>query len=729
MVELSSHGVGRRTFLQAAATATGGMAIAFSLGGQSAGKAPARIALELDPKPPKAGASEVNAWVVIEPDGAITLRLAHAEMGQGIYTALPMILAEELECDWSKVKVEAASANRNLTDKAYGDMSTHGSAAVRGTHGALQKAGASARARLVAAAARRWNVDPASCVAADSRVRHTGSQRTLTYGELAAEAAKITLDKEPAIKTPDQFKLLGQSIPRLETRAKITGAAQYGIDVRLPGMVYAAVRMAPRTGDTLESFDDSKALKSRGIVAVLPAPDGVAVVADSFWRAKRVAADLPVVWKPGPGAGTDSAQFKADYVKAATDAPMVVAYDAGGAADLLAAKTTLDEIYEVPYLAHATMEPLNCTAHVQADRVDVWIGTQFPDNVMQVAAKICGLKPEQVFIHHCFMGGGFGRRMVNDELPQAVAISKALGRPVKLVWTRENDMRHGRHRPQSAVRMRALLGEDGLPKAVAARSAVDSLLVSTGLGQLHNGLDGWVCDGLISSPYGKPPALKVEGLVKATHVPVMWWRGTSASIHCFVTESFTDELAHAANIDPYEYRRRRLKSNPQALAVLDEAARRADWGAPLPAGSGRGIAFSDGLSSYIAQVAEVSVGKDGALKVDRVVVAYDLGNVVHPRLVEMQLEGGTIFGLTAALFGEITVKDGEVEQGNFDTYRMIRMAECPRIECYPKLSGGTKWGGAGETAVPPIAAALANAVFAATGKRVRSLPFSKATLV
>jgi isoquinoline 1-oxidoreductase beta subunit len=729
MVDLSPQSFGRRQFLQAAATATGGMAIAFSLAGRSAGQTPARMQLELDPTPLKAGATEVNAWVVIEPDGAIILRMAHAEMGQGIYTALPMILAEELECDWSKVKVEAASANRNMTDKAYGDMSTHGSSSVSLTHGMLQQAGASARARLVAAAAQRWKVDPATCVAADSRVRQTGSRRVLSYGELAGEAAKIKLDKEPAIKTPDQFKLLGKSIPRLEARAKITGAAQYGIDVRLPGMVYAAVCMPPRWGDTFVSFDGSKALKLRGVLAVLPTPDGVAVVADSFWRAKQAAADLPVVWKPGPGAGTTSAQFKADYVKAATDAPMLVAFDAGGAADILANKTTLDEMYEVPYLAHAAMEPLNCTVHVQADRVDVWIGTQFPDNVMRVAAKMTGLKPEQVFIHHCFLGGGFGRRMVNDELPQAVALSKALGRPVKLVWTREDDMRRGRYRPQSAVRMRALLGDDGLPKAVAARSAVNSLLVSTGLGQLRNGLEPWICAGLIDGPYGKPPALKVEGLVKATHVPVMWWRGTSASIHCFVTETFTDELAYAAKIDPYEYRRRLLTSNPKALAVLDEAATRAGWGSPLPPGSGRGIAFSDGLNSFIAEVAEVTVGKDGALRVDRVVVAYDLGHVVHPRMVEMQLEGGVVFGLTAALYGEITVKDGEVEQGNFDTYRMIRMADCPRIECYPKLSGGTKWGGAGETGVPPIAAAVGNAVFAATGKRVRSLPFSTATLV
>ena len=719
----------RREFLAAAATAAGGLAIGFSFaGGIEAKETGPGTAFPWD-TPLAAGAKEVNAWVVVEPDGAIILRLTKSEMGQGIYTTVPMILAEELECDWRNVKVEYASANRNMREKnVYGDMSTHGSATVRTIRVPLQQVAASARVRLVAAAAHRWNVDPSSCVAESGRVHHKATRRSLSYGEVAGEAASISLDQEPAIKS-GPFKIMGNSLPRLETRSKVIGAAQYGIDVRVPDMVYAAVRMAPVFGAGVASYDEAAVVKRRGIIAVVPLPDGVAVVADSFWRAKQAAADLPITWKPSPADETNTKQFSLDYVAAAMEGPMSLAHDSGGADAILAAGTTLDAVYEVPNLAHAAMEPLNCTAYVQADRVDVWVGTQFPENCLRQAARVSGLKPEQAFVHNCFLGGGFGRRMLNDEVPQAVAISKAVGKPVKLVWTRENDMRQGRHRPQSAVRIRAALGEDGLPKAVAARSAVGSLLVSTGFGGLRNGLEPWICDGLVAWPYDNTPALKVEGLAKNTHVPVMWWRSTSSSIHIFVVETYMDELAHAAKVDPYQYRRGLLQSKPANLAVLDEAARRGHWGDPLPAGSGRGIAFFDGLGSTVAQVAEVTVGKDGAVTVDRLVLAYDLGNVVHPDLVRRQLEGGIIFGLAAALYGEITIKDGQVVQGNFDDYRMVRMGDCPPIECYPMLSGGSKWGGVGEVGVPAVAPAIGNAIFAATGKRVRSLPFKSANLV
>ena len=729
MGEVLLRDMNRRRFLSVAATAGGGMMIGFSMGGGA--KQPHAVAATTAwDKPAPAGANEINAWIVIEPDDTVLLRVARSEMGQGIFTTLPMFLAEELECDWSKVVVENASVGRNLREHGpYGRMMTTGSASVSTTHRALQAAGANARVRLVVAAAKRWNVDPATCVAEASRVHHTASKRSFSYGELAAEAALVKLDKEPTIKTPEEYKLLGKSLPRLDTPAKVVGETQFGIDVQVPGMVYAAVRMSPVPGGTLVSYDESAVKQRRGIIAVVPIPNAVAVVADNYWRAKQAAADLPVTWDPGKGAGTNSAQFYADYIAAATDAPMSVAHDHGGAEAILAAQTDIDVIYQVPHLAHATMEPMNCVAHVQADRVDVWLGTQWPEHQAQVAAKAAGMNTEQVYLHNCFLGGGFGRRGKNDELPQAVAISKAIGKPVKLIWTREDDFHQDGFRPQAAVRMRAALKPDGLPKAVWSRIAVPSLLISSGLvnvlGPVRNGLESWTADGLVNMPYDDMPALKVEGLIKNTHIPVLWWRAPSPSIHVFMVETFVDELAHAAKADPYEYRRRLLSKKPTNLAVLDEAAKRGGWGTPLPPGSGRGIAIQDAMGSTVAEVAEVTVGKNGVLKVNRIVIAYDCGHVIHPQLAHMQLEGAAIFGLQAALHGEITIKDGQVEQSNFDSYQMPRMADTPPIECYPVLSGGSKWGGLGEVALPPLAPAVGNAIFAATGKRVRALPFTR----
>jgi len=737
MGDLSATALSRRHFLQVTATAAGGMAIGVGFASAArAARAGSGLAPYAEPwdKAAPAGATEINAWIVIEPDDSVILRVARSEMGQGIYTTLPMILAEELECDWAKVKIEYAAANRNLRESApYGRMMTTGSASVSTGRQRLQLAGANARVRLVTAAAQRWGVDPATCVAADGRVRHPPSDRALTYGKLAGAAAAVTLAAPPAIKTPDQFKLLGRSIPRVETPAKVTGAAQFGIDVRLPGMVYAAVKMCPVPGGSLVSYDEAAILKRRGVIAVVPVPNGVAVAADNFWRAKQAAAELPVKWDLGPGAATNSEQFYADYVAAAKDAPMSVALDRGGAEAILAQGVDLDVVYEVPHLAHACMEPLNCVVDVRPDRMDVWIGTQWPEYQTQAAAKAAGMKTEQVFLHNCFLGGGFGRRGKNDELPQAVVVSKALGRPVKLIWTREDDMRHDGFRPQAAVRMRAKLGPDGPPKAMSSRIACPSLLISAGmvgvLGPVTNGLELWTCDGLVHMPYDDLPALKVEGLIKNTHIPVLWWRSPSPSLHVWMVETFVDEMAHAAGVDPYEYRRRMLRTKPANLAVLDEAARRGDWGKPLPPGSARGIALQDAMGTTVAEVVEVSVSPKGELKVDRIVIAYDCGHIIHPRLVEMQLEGAAIFGLQAALWGEVTIKDGQVEQGNFDTYRMPRMADTPPIECYPVLSGGSKWGGIGEVSLPPIAPAIGNAIFAATGRRIRKLPYGNAKLV
>jgi isoquinoline 1-oxidoreductase subunit beta len=732
MIEKSAQDMDRRQFLKVTVTAAGGMAVCIGL---DDGARAAEIAyFTAWDRPMPASASEMNAWVVIEPDDSIILRVARSEMGQGIYTTLPMFLAEELECDWSKVKVEYASVNRNLRESSpYGRMMTTGSASVVTGRQRLQEAGANARARLIAAAAARWKVDPATCRAVANHVHHPASGRSARYGELAWAAAQIKLDATPAIKTPDQFKLLGRSIPRLDTPAKVIGAAQFSIDVRLPGMVYAAVKMCPTPGGNVVRYDEAAVMKRRGVIAVVPVPGGLAVAADSFWRAKEAAAALSVTWDFGRGAGTSIEQFRDDFVTAAHDAPMSVAYEHGNAEEILSGGTSLDVTYQLPYLAHATMEPMNCTVHVQPDRVDVWIGTQWPEYQAQVAAKFAGLTTDKVFLHNCFLGGGFGRRGKNDELPQAVVLSKALGRPVKLVWTREDDFRQDGFRPQAAARMRVALGADGMPRAISSRIAVPSLLISSGLvgvlGPLTDGLEMWTADGLIHMPYDDLPALKVEGLSKNTHIPVLWWRSPSPSIHVFMVETFVDEMAYEAKIDPYQYRRRLLQTKPANLAVLDEAAKRAGWAEPLPSGSGRGIAIQDAMGTTVAEVAQVTISPKGELHIDRIVVAYDSGHVVHPKLVDMQLEGAVVFGLQATLWGEITVRDGQVVESNFHQYRMPRMADTPPIECHPVLSGGAKWGGMGEVALSPVAPAVGNAIFAATGKRLRSLPFGKAKLI
>jgi len=723
----TAQGMGRRGFLIATASAAGGLAIGVAVPGFAA--IPPMASGPWDKAAP-ASANEVNAWILIEPDDTVVIRVAKSEMGEGVFTSMPMIVAEELACDWTKVKAEYASANRNLREKeVYKRMLTGGSSAVRGSRPYLQQAGASARARLVEAAARRWNVAASDCQAADGKVTHKASGRSLGYGALAADAAKVTLAQEPAIKTPDQYTLMGKPAARLDTHAKVTGKAVFGIDVQLPDMVYAAVTTCPVPGGTLKSHD-AKAIQSRrGVKAVVPLPNGVAVVADRFWRAKEAAAALPVEWDYGAGAGTDSAQFRKEY-RAALDGPAQNAKAIGDAAAALKAGKPIEALYEVPYLAHATMEPLNCTAHVRPDRVDIWMGTQAPEVTLQLAAKTAGVAPEQVYVHNCFLGGGFGRRAINDELVQAVTVAKAVGKPVKLVWTREEDMRHDRYRPQAAIRFKAVLGADGMPAALDVRTAVGSIMKSIGsmlnIGQVP-ALEPMAVEGLANMPYAVPN-LNVDAVLKNTHVPVMFWRSVGSSQNAFAVESFIDELAHAASQDPYRFRRKLLEGKPDFIRVLDTLAEKGDWGKALPAGRGRGIAIHESFGTIVGQIVEVDASAKGAVKVERVVAVVDCGHVVNPRTVEMQIESGVIYGLTAALYDEITVKDGRIEQGNFDTYQMVRLADSPKIETYFALSGGEKWGGIGEPGTPPIAPALCNAIFAATGKRIRSLPVASADL-
>jgi isoquinoline 1-oxidoreductase beta subunit len=697
----------RRGFVIASLTAAGGMMLGVR-----------RAAAD--------GPAEVGAWIVIDPDDSVTIRVAKSEMGQGIFTALPMLVAEELGCDWRKVRAEYASANRNLTTHAYGPMGTGGSRSIRSLHATMQQVGASARVRLITAAAQQWDVPVSACSASDGQVRHVVSGRALGFGVLAAAAAKVQLAEEPAIKTPDQYTLAGKPLARLDTVGKSTGQAMYGIDVRLPDMVYAAVTLCPVPGGTVKSYDASKVIGRRGIQAVVPVPGGVAVVADRFWRAKQAAADLPVEWDPGAGAGTDSATFRAEY-RAALDGKLAVARNDGDTTQALTQGKLIEAAYDVPHLSHAPMEPLNCTAHVRPDGVDVWLGTQNPDMALQLAARAAGVAPEKVQVHTCFLGGGFGRRAMNDELVQAVTVAKSVGKPVKLLWTRETDIRHDRYRPQAALRIRASLAADGALNGLHIQTAVGSITRSLGWGAVPSGVEPQAVEGLANQPYAVANQ-RVECVLKNTHIPVMFWRSVGSSQNAFVVESFFDELAHAAGQDPYQFRRKLLAHRPDFLRVLDTAAEKGDWGKPLPPGTGRGIAIHESFDTIVAQVAEVAVSPRGEIKVRRVVAAVDCGHVVNPRLVEMQIESGVIYGLTAALFDAITIKDGAIEQGNFDTYPMVRMADAPRIETYLTLSRGARWGGIGEPGTPPVAPAVCNAIFAVTGKRIRSLPISETDL-
>ncbi len=708
-------GMNRRQFLVTAMAAAGGMAIGVGSGADAATMT-ADPAAKINPP-----GSELNAWIVIDPAGKVLIRVAQSEMGEGIFTALPMIVAEELGCDWADVRAEYADAGRNRETKVYRSMLTGGSGAVRRSREMLQQAGASARVRLVAAAAKKMMVDPATLVVEKGHVHHRPSKRSLGFGVLAADAAGVAIAQEPAIKTPDQFTLIGQPVARLDTPHKVTGKALYGIDVRLPGMLYAAVAVCPVFGGTVKSFDQSAILSRRGIKAVVKIDNGVAVVADNFWRAKEALAVLPIEWDKGAGAGTDSRGFAEDY-RRALDGETVVAKKNGDPAPLLAAaKQPVGALYEVPYLSHAQMEPLNCTAHVTDQKVEVWIGTQNPDSALEQAAKAAGRPIEQVVLHNCFLGGGFGRRAVNDELTQAVTVSMAVGAPVKLIWTREEDMRHGRYRPQAAIRFKAAIDATGVPQALEVCTAVGSLVRSLGFGKAESGFEGAAIEGLANMPY-KIPNFETRCVLKNTHVPVMFWRSVGSSQNAFAMESFIDEMAHAAGKDPLTLRRDLLDGHEDYLKVLDLLAQKGDWGKPLPAGRGRGLAIHESFGTIVGEIAEVTVGQGGTVKVDRVVAVVDCGHVVNPRTVEMQMESGIIYGLTAALTGAITIKDGAVVEGNFDTYPVMRLADSPKIETYFSLSKGTRWGGIGEPGTPPIAPALCNAIFAATGKRIRALP-------
>jgi isoquinoline 1-oxidoreductase beta subunit len=669
------------------------------------------------------GGTEVNAWLIIGSDESVTIRVAQSEMGEGVFTSMPMLVAEELECDWTKVRAEYASVNRSVREnRVYQRMATNGSGAVRRSREYLQQAGASARARLIAAAAQQWGVPARECLAENGKVLHSASGRQITYGAVAATAAQVKLDAEPAIKTPDQFKLLGQSLNRLDVPLKVNGAAIYGIDVRLPDMLYASIMTCPVFGGHLTRHDFDAIKSMPGVRAAVEVPNGIAVVANSFWRAKTALEVMPMTWDVGAHANANSETFKKSF-REALDKPGVVAKEEGDAlAAITAAAKVVEADYEVPYLAHACMEPMNCTAQVKPERVDVWVGTQNPEAVLAAAAEITGVALENVYVHNCFLGGGFGRRGNTDHVKQAVTVAKALGgQPVQLIWTREEDIRHDWYRPMAAVRFRAALDANGLPTAYFNRSVTHSILSGIRPDSVKNGIDSTSVESLANIPY-RFPRYRIEHLIQSTHVPVWFWRSVGASQNGFAVEGFIDELAYAAGKDPVELRRQLLKGHPDWLHVLDTAAQKANWGKAMPAGTAQGIAIVESYGSIVAEVAEVSVSKRGEVRVERVVCAVDCGHAVNPLTVAEQIEGSVVWGLTATLYGQITIDQGRVVEGNFDDYPMLRLDAMPEVETHLALTGGTKWGGIGEPGVPPIAPAVCNAIFRITGKRIRSLP-------
>jgi isoquinoline 1-oxidoreductase beta subunit len=720
------HGTGaastvtRRHFILTAVSAAGGLMVGIAV---ASGSARAATSSEQPWNDKDYAPNEIDAWIAINPDDSILIRYQRSEMGQGSMTALPMMIAEELQCDWSKVRIEYSSSNRSIREnRVYGNMYSHGSFSVRESQKMVQQIGASARERIIAAAAARWKVSASECVAAQSVVTHRPSGRTLRYGELAADAAKVKLAKEPGIKTPAQFTFIPRPMPRVDLAHKTNGSAKFGIDAQVPGMVFAAINACPVPGGTLKSVDESVLSGAPGIVRVVKLENAVAVVAtDSFWRAKRALSRLQPEWDVGAAGRVDSGQLSKEY-RAALTARMVTARNDGDVDKAMSgAVKTFEAIYETPYLSHSPMEPMNATVNLQLDRLDVWVGTQDAEAALGAAARASGLKPEQVHIHNAYLGGGFGRRDAHSEIAQAIAIAKVVKRPVKLIWTREEDTRQDKFRPHAVVAFKAATGPDGIPTAWSMRIVTSSIFKSYGIPFPPDKAEPPAIDGLVSNGY-KVPNTRVELLIKNTHLPVWFYRAPGANQHVFAIESFLDEIASASRLDPYRMRRKLLEGKPDWLKVLDTAAEKGDWGKPLPKGSGRGIAICNFVDSLCAQVAEVTVKPNGDVKVNRVSVALDTHYMVNPQTIAEQAESSVIFGLTAALYGKITIKDGAAVQGNFDTYRMVRLAEAPKIDVYLLPSGGPKWGGAGEPAVPPVAAAVANAIFAATGKRIRTLP-------
>ena len=663
-----------------------------------------------------------NAYLRIDPNGRVTMIVAYVEMGQGTYTSIPMLIAEELEVPLSSVRVEHAPPDeRHYANPLLGIQATGNSNAIRGAWEPMRRAGAVARTMLVQAAAQRWKVEPASCRAEQGTVVHPASGRRLKYGALVADAAKLPAPPTASVtlKPRDQFKLIGTPAKRLDIAGKVNGTALYGIDAKVPGMKVATIAISPVWGGRLRSVDDAAAKTVRGVRQIVRLDDAVAVVADHMGAAKKGLAALKIEWDDGPNATLSTAEILRDMEAASSGSGAIARQEGDVAKALAGAATRVDAIYGVPFFAHATMEPMNATVHVRKDSCEIWTGTQVLARVQAAAAKLTGLPLEKVTVHNHLLGGGFGRRLEVDGVVRAVQVAMQVDGPVKLVYTREEDIQHDMYKPAFHDRFAAGLDAQGTPVAWSHRLTGSSILARWAPPAFKNGLDGDTIEGAAEPPYAFPSMLVEYVRHEPRGIPTAFWRGVGPTHNVFVVESFMDELAAAAGKDPVAYRT--AIADPRARVVLELAASKAGWGRPLSKGMGRGVAVQSAFGSYQAQVAEVEVSPQGEVRVRRIVCAVDCGPVVNPDTVRAQMESGIVYGLSAALFGEITLKDGRVEQTNFGDYRVLRFHEMPQVDVHIVDSNAAP-GGIGETATACVMPALTNAIFAATGKRIRKLP-------
>lgn len=723
---MSGATITRRQFLVSATA--GGLSLAFHIPfGRDAG------AQEAVP--------EINAWVVIQPDETVVIRIARSEMGQGTLTGLAQLVAEELECDWARVKTEYPTPGQSLARKrVWGNFSTGGSRGIRESHDYVRKGGAAARMLLMQAAASEWGVALSELTVSKGRVTHPASGRSNTYGNLAAAAARLPAPTQVSLKDPASWKLAGKRLARLDTADKVNGRQVYGIDLQMPGMLNAAIRDCPVFGGKLQRFDESAALSRPGVRKVVRVGDSaVAVLADTWWQAKTALDALPIDWDFGPHANASSEAF-AEVLREALDAPQAIAGNQNGdaRAALAAATRTVEAVYGYPHQNHATMEPMNAVARVTADRCEVWTPTQNGEAALAAASEASGLPASRCEVYKLHLGGGFGRRgAVHDWVRQAVAIARQVpGTPVKLLWSREEDMQHGRYHPVTQCKLKAALDADGNITGLHMRIAGQSILAGVFPQNIRDGKDPVVFQGL--NPGGPEaaigysfPNLLIDHAMRNPHVPPGFWRGVNLNQNTIYLECFIDEIAHASGQDPLQLRRKLMAKHPKNLAVLEAVAQRAGWGSPAPEIDGhkvfRGLAQTHGFGSYVAACAEVSVSRTGTLKIHRIIAATDCGHAVNPQQIEAQIEGSFAYGLSA-LFAHCTVKDGRIEQANFDSYPPMLMSQMPKVESIVMPSGGF-WGGVGEPTIAVAAPAVLNAIFAATGKRLRQLPVDPKSLL
>jgi len=713
----SDTSLSRRSFLATSAAVGGGLILSLRL-----------PFLDFQAEAADAGVFAPNAFIRIGSDGQVVLVMPYVEMGQGTYTSIPMLIAEELEVDLKQIRLEHAPADERLyVNPMLGVQATGNSNAMRGAWMPLREAGAVARTMLIAAAAARWGVDEKSCKAQAGEVVHASSGRHLKYGEVAADATKTPVPASVTLKAPEDFKLIGTPAKRLDAPAKVNGTAIFGIDARPSGVKIATLAQSPVFGGRVKHVDDSAAKVVKGVRQIVVLDDAVAVVADHMGAAKKGLAALVIEWDDGPHAKLSTDDILSELEKATLNSGPVAQNIGDSDKAMVGAVTKLEATYQVPFLAHATMEPMNCTVHFRKDECEIWIGTQAMARIQSFAAKAAGLPPEKVIVHNHLIGGGFGRRLEEDVAVRAVQIAQHVDGPVKVVWTREEDIQHDMYRPYWFDRISAALDEKGRPLAWKNRYAGSSVVARWLPMYFKGGLDPDSTEGAIDLVYNMPN-FRVEYVrVEPPGIPTAFWRSVGPSHNVFVTESFIDEMAAAAKQDPVAYRRALLDKSPRAKAVLDLAADKAGWGQALPKGSGRGVSLQFVFGSYMAQIAEVDVAKDGTVRVRRVVCAMDCGTVVNPNTVQAQIMSGIIYGATAALYGEITLKNGRVEQTNFDTYQVLRMNEAPTVEVYIVKSSEPP-GGMGETGTSAVVPAIANAIFAATGKRLRKMPIDGSVL-